>query len=210
MVAAGWKYERRLWRQGYKFVAGLDEVGRGSWVGPIVAAAVIFPPFCHFPKKLFDSKLLNAPRREELAQLIQKHALAITLGTVDVITINTIGIGKANQKAFRKAINKLPARPDFLLVDAFYIRAIKKAKQLPLKKGDQLSASIAAASIVAKVYRDKILADLDKEFPEYGFVSNKGYGTKAHRMAIAQNALSSVHRTSFRLEPYLGSRVDRT
>jgi len=206
-LPASWSYEQDLWRQGYKLVAGVDEVGRGAWAGPVVTAAVIFPPNLHFPEKLFDSKMLDARQRETLARLIRRKAFCYSFGVIDVSVINKFGIGEATQKAFRQCLSKLNEAADFILIDAFYVKAIKKAKQLPLKHGDSLCASIAAASILAKVYRDELLVNLHQHYPVYGFDRHKGYGTKFHQEAILTHSLSSVHRLSFNLSPYLAASV---
>ncbi|MDP2671526.1 MAG: ribonuclease HII [bacterium] len=201
--AANWQHEQSLWEKGFEFVAGVDEVGRGAWAGPVVSAAVVFPKFCQFPRELFDSKIINSKLREELAKEIYASAAATAIGVVEVDYINRFGIGKAAQKSFRLSVQSLKVVPDFFLVDAFYIKRIRKEKQLPIIHGDRLSASIAAASIIAKVYRDRLLRKLHRSFPDYGFGKNKGYGTKFHQEALQKHSLSSVHRLSFDLRAYL-------
>lgn len=203
LKAANWQQEKKLWRQGFRLVAGIDEVGRGAWAGPVVSAAVVFPQENRFPFKLFDSKIINAERREKLAEEIKNRALFVSYGVVDVDFINKFGIGKATQRSFRKAVAGLSEPAEFLLIDAFYIRAVRKSIQLPIKHGDALCASIAAASILAKVYRDRLLQELHQEYPSWGFGQHKGYGTKAHQEAIKKFSLSTIHRRSFNLEPYL-------
>jgi len=201
-IPAGFDYEKRLWDQGIRLVVGIDEVGRGAWAGPVVAAAVIFPPFSEFSFEIFESKLLPPKSREKLSKKLEKVA-KIGIGEVDVPTINKIGIGKASQKAFRKAVMQVEGACDYYLIDAFYIKYWSKQNQLPIKHGDRLCASIAAASIVAKVYRDRLMKKLAGKYPQYGFEKHKGYGTMLHRQSIGKFKLSDIHRRSFNLEPYL-------
>ena len=200
--AAKFSHERRLWNKHIKYIAGIDEVGRGSWAGPVVASAVVFPPFYKPKFELFDSKLLSPPQREVLAEKISQAA-NIGIGVVGVPTINKIGIGRSSQRAFKRAIRSLSVECGYYLIDAFYIRNWSRRNQLPLKKGDKICASIAAASIVAKVYRDNLMKELSTDYPQYRFHANKGYGTLFHRQAIRQHKLSAIHRTSFNLSPYL-------
>lgn len=199
MRSANWLYEKELWDQGYQRVCGIDEVGRGAWAGPVVSAAVIFSPHPAFPEDLFDSKMIPASRREVLSHLILEQALSVSLGIVGLSEINRLGIGKAAQMSFRQAVKKLSVKADFHLIDAFYIKHLNKKLQLPIIKGDQISASIAAASIVAKVARDHLMRELHLEFPQYGFDKHKGYGTRTHQQRIREHGFSSVHRTSFDL-----------
>ncbi len=195
--------EQSLWTKGYNNICGIDEVGRGCFAGPVVAGAVIFSSDCNFPKGIADSKLLKPKKREELAGLIKECAKAWAVGEISVTDINKFGIGKATQMAFRKAIKNLSKIPDFVLIDAFYINHLSRKKQMPVKGGDRLSVSIAAASIIAKVYRDKLMGELHKKFPDYGFSKHKGYGTKEHQEAIKKFGLSKLHRTSFNLSQFL-------
>lgn len=203
MVLADLSLERKLWSSGYSLIAGIDEVGRGSWAGPVVAAAVVLPKNWSLPKNMADSKQLRPKQREELAKIICQEAVCYSVAEVGLNVIDRCGIGKATQRAFRKAVKGLEATPDFHLVDAFYIRYLPKSKQLPVVKGDQKSASIAAASIIAKVYRDKLMKSLSRSFPEYRFGQHKGYGTKIHQEAIKSYGFSPVHRRSFDLS-FLG------
>lgn len=196
---ANFDEEISLWVQGFDFVAGVDEVGRGAWAGPLVAAAVVFPKNIKFPEKLYDSKLLKPRTREELSKLIYQSAYSVSIGISGVSFINNFGVGKANHKAFRKAVRGLSVEPQRILVDAFYIKQLKRNIQKPIKNGDRVCASIAAASIVAKVYRDSLMRRLSRLYPVYGFGANKGYGTKFHQDAIKTSNLSSVHRKSFNL-----------
>jgi ribonuclease HII len=197
MVIPTLRYEKDLWNRGFRFLAGIDEVGRGAWAGPVVAAAVILPSDVELPEYLRDSKLLVARQREELDEQIKELAISLAVAEISVNTINRVGISKASQFAMRKAIGKLDPSPDFHLVDYFRIRYIPKKKQLNLKKGDKHCASIAAASIVAKVYRDRLMEELHEEFEEYHFCDHKGYGTKAHQEAIMKHGLSDLHRLNF-------------
>ena len=197
-IEANFENENRLWSGGIRLIAGVDEVGRGAWAGPVVAAAAVFPSFFKTSFKLFDSKLLSSKQREELAEKIKKTA-SVGIGVVGVPTINKIGIGRATQKAFREAVRSLPCDAEYFLIDAFYIRYWLRENQLPIKKGDRSCSSIAAASIVAKVYRDNLMRELANKYPRYGFDIHKGYGTPAHQEAIRQYKLSGVHRKSFNL-----------
>ncbi len=199
---AGFDYEAKLWGRGISVLAGIDEVGRGAWAGPVVAAAVVFPPSSKPNYELFDSKLLPPKQREILAGKIRQSA-DTGIGVVGVPTINNVGIGRSTQRAFKKAIRALSDDCQYYLIDAFYIRHWARENQLPIKKGDRFCASIAAASIIAKVYRDSLMCALAKKYPLYGFDVHKGYGTRFHQEAIRKYRLSGVHRKSFNLEPYL-------
>lgn len=200
--AATFAEEQLLWNTGKQAIVGLDEVGRGSWAGPVVVAGVIFPPFINLDFAVADSKLLSPQTRQSLVEKIYASALHCAICEIPVSTINTVGIGEATQIAFRNAITKLKDYYDFILIDAFYINEIPRAIQKPIVHGDRISASIAAASIIAKVYRDAIMTQLHVSFPNYNFDIHKGYGTKAHQQAIKDHGLSDVHRKSFSLEKY--------
>lgn len=199
--------EKLLWQTGTEYVAGIDEVGRGAFAGPVVAAAVVFPKNCIFSdpmlSQITDSKLLSAKKREQLAPLIQKAAACFAIAEIPLNVINAAGIGKATQQAFRNALSMLSEKPQFHLVDGFYIERLEKKLQKPIIHGDRISYSIAAASILAKVYRDKLMERLHEDFPVYNFAQNKGYGTKEHRDCIGKFGLSPLHRTSFSLEKFL-------
>lgn len=200
-------HEQELWNLGYDYVVGIDEVGRGAFAGPVVAAAVIFPKHCVFTDTLLteinDSKCLSAKKREQLTPLIKKAAACFSIAEVPLSVINAVGIGKATQQAFRKAIATLSFQPQFHLIDAFYIEQVDKKLQKPIIHGDRISISIAAASIIAKVYRDQLMAKLHESYPQYNFAVNKGYGTAFHRQQIGKYGLSSVHRTSFDLGKFI-------
>ncbi len=209
MIYPTLEFEEKYWKLGYRYVCGLDEVGRGCFAGPVVVGAVIFAEpvqgdaLREIPEGIADSKLLTPKKREKLAEEIKKTALAWSIAEIPVCHINKLGIGKATQMAFRKAVKSLDKNPDFILIDAFYIKHLNRKKQEPIIKGDQLSISIAAASIIAKVHRDKLMDELHGKYPQYGFNKHKGYGTKAHRDAIKKHGLSRIHRKSFNLEKFL-------
>jgi len=205
-LPANFDFEKPLWSRGLKLVAGIDEVGRGAWAGPVVAGAVVFPANYSSDFHLYDSKLLSPKQREESASKIRSIA-QIGIGVVGVSVINKIGIGKATQIAFQKAVKKLPLFPQHFLIDAFYIKNWPKDNQNPIKKGDVFCASIAAASIVAKVFRDQLMRNLDKKYPQYEFASHKGYGTPNHQKAIKEFSFSPVHRTSFDLRWVVNSNL---
>lgn len=206
MIKPTFEYENKQWGRGVHFIAGIDEVGRGSWVGPVVAAAVIFDKSIEVTfndvglGNVKDSKLLTENHREKLAELIKKHALAYAIGEISLTRINKYGIGKSSQYAFRKAIKGLKIEPQHILIDAFYIKYLKKKAQTPIIKGDQKCFSIAAASIIAKVYRDNLMKDLHTKYPKWKIDKHKGYGTKEHRELIKKYGLSKIHRTSFNIK----------
>jgi ribonuclease HII len=195
--------EQFLWQQGYHYIAGVDEVGRGCFAGPVVAAAVILPQVFEGMELVNDSKLLSPKIREKLSQLIMKQALAYAISEIAVEIINKIGIGKATQQAFRQAINDLSVKPHFILIDAFYIETLSRKNQKPIVHGDGKSISIAAASIIAKVYRDTLMKKLHSQYENYDFATNKGYGTKKHQEAIKKYGLCDLHRKSFDLSRFV-------
>jgi ribonuclease HII len=203
MNLPNFKEEQQLWKKGYAYIAGVDEVGRGCFAGPVVTAAVILPQTFSSKKAVNDSKKLSAKVREELAEVIKQQAIAFSIAEISVSIINKLGIGKATQQAFRSSIKQLTKKPDFILIDAFYIKHISKRIQKPIIHGDALSISIAAASIIAKVYRDKLMQKLHNKYEAYDFFTNKGYGTKKHQEAIRKHGLSKLHRTSFDLSKFL-------
>jgi len=197
--------EKYLWKQGFTHIAGVDEVGRGCFAGPVVTAAVILPPHFRSPKPVNDSKVLSAAIRRELAQVIKQQAIAFSISEVSVAVINKLGIAKATQQSFREAIKLLTKKPDFILMDAFYIQRLSRKIQKPIIHGDGISISIAAASIIAKVYRDDLMQKLHQTYKQYDFFSNKGYGTKKHQEAIKKYGLTKLHRTSFNLTKFLNN-----
>ena len=186
--------ERELRARGFRAVAGVDEVGRGSLFGPVVAAAVVLSP--HRPVRgLNDSKLLPPRRREVLAGRIRERAAAWAIAAVDAATIDSINIYQASRLAMRLAVSRLSPAPDFLLTDAMPIEL--PLPQQPLIKGDARCHAIAAASILAKVYRDACMRVWDEVFPQYGLASHKGYSTPEHCEAIREFGLTPLHRLSF-------------
>src|SRR5277367_4825106 len=188
------KFEKLAWRLGARLIAGVDEVGRGSLFGPVVAAAVILDPGYRI-RGLRDSKLLLAERRETLAERIREHAIAWAIAAVDAARIDQINIYQASRVAMREAAMRLEPGPDHLLIDA--MRLDCDLPQRAIIHGDALSASIAAASILAKVERDCMIREWDPVFPVYGLASNKGYGTPHHLAALRQHGPSPLHRQSF-------------
>lgn len=195
--------EKSLWEKGYNYVCGIDEVGRGCFAGPVCVGAVIFPKGFQLIEGIADSKLLKPKKREQLAEFIKIKALCWVVAEISVPVINKVGIGKATQMAFRKAVKLLNKKADFILIDAFYIKHLNRKRQKAVKEGDTICASIAASSIIAKVYRDKLMEKLHKKYPKYNFAKHKGYGTKEHRDAIKKFGLSNIHRKSFNLQKFL-------
>jgi len=189
------KFEKLLYAAGYRFVAGVDEAGRGPLAGPVVAAACILPPKFDLPG-LKDSKKLTEKKREFLSQMIQQQALAYSFGMASVAEIDLLNILQATKLAMKRAIEKLPLTPDYILVDGRDNLDIQLPHK-PIIDGDSLSASIAAASILAKVARDKIMCDLHQLYPQYSFDLHKGYCTKLHLTEIEKYGPCPVHRKSF-------------
>ena len=187
-------FERVLWRQGVRRVAGLDEAGTGPLAGPVVAAAVVFPPHVELAG-IDDSKRLDAPTRERLAEAIRKHA-AVGVGLADVAEIDRLNVYRAALLAMRRALEALPEEPEHLLVDARTVPGVS-LPQNPFQKGDGINYSIAAASIVAKTHRDALMEALDREHPGYGLARHKGYATREHQTAIRRLGPSPIHRSSF-------------
>lgn len=187
------EYERKYEHLGY--LCGIDEVGRGPLAGPVVACAVILPKD-HEILYLNDSKKLSAKKREELYEVIQKEAVSIGVGMASPARIDEINILQATYEAMRQAVSKLSVCPQLLLNDAVMIPQIE-IPQVPIIKGDAKSASIAAASIVAKVTRDRLMVEYDKAMPGYGFASNKGYGSSEHIETLKKYGPSPIHRASF-------------
>lgn len=180
--------------------AGCDEAGRGCYAGPVFAAAVILPKDFHHPL-LNDSKQLSEKLRDELRPVIEKEAISFAVASIDNEEIDQINILKASFKAMHLALDKLNRRPQLLLIDGNRFTKYKKTPHRCFVKGDGRFTSIAAASILAKTYRDEWMQQLHKEFPQYGWDQNKGYGTLIHRKAIEEYGLCKYHRKSFRLIP---------
>jgi len=188
-------FERTLWKDGLQYVAGIDEAGRGPLAGPVVAAAVIFPTETII-EGVDDSKKLPEKKREELYPIIMEQAVGVGIGVVDHTTIDQINILQATHRAMEIALQQLQAPAQYVLVDG---NSFGKS-DVPYKTiidGDALSFTIAAASIVAKVTRDRMMREYDKKFPEYGFAQHKGYGTRFHREAILKYGLCEIHRRTF-------------
>lgn len=189
------EYEEELNSKGINLIAGVDEVGRGPLIGSVVAAAVILPPGFYM-SEINDSKKLSEKKREELYPIIMEKAISVGIGVVDSETIDRVNILNATKMAMKMAINNLSVKPEHVLIDA-----VKLDIDIPytaIIKGDAKSESIAAASIVAKVYRDNMMKELDKEYPMYDFKSNKGYGTKKHIEAIKKYGVLKEHRKTFK------------
>jgi len=189
------RHERELRLAGFQWIAGIDEVGRGSLAGPVVAAAVILPER-HRIRGLRDSKVLPRSRREALYELILDRATAVGVGCMEVEVIDRINILQATKLAMGEALGRLTQPPDHLVIDALSLPQVD-LPQRPIIDGDAISASIAAASIVAKVTRDRICAEFDARYPAYGFARNKGYGTRRHLDALLEEGPCEWHRRSF-------------
>ena len=203
-VKSLWIYEKELIQKGYSCVAGVDEAGRGPLAGPVFAAAVILPDG-EIIEGINDSKKLSPKKRDELYDIIREKAIAVSSASVDEKTIDEINILNATYLAMQKAVAGLNPKPDFVLVDG------NRAPELDIEcdtlvKGDAKSISIAAASIVAKVERDRYIIEMAKKYPEYGFEKHKGYGTKEHCEAILKYGPSPIHRRTF-LKKLLGDKM---
>ena len=188
-------YEKDLYGKGINFIAGIDEVGRGPLVGPVVAAAVILPEG-FYNKDINDSKKLSEKKRNELYEVIKNNAISIGIGIVSNKRIDEINIYEATKEAMKLAIDNLSVKPEYLLIDAMKLDV--DIPSISIIKGDAKSESIAAASIIAKVTRDMMMYELDKKYPIYDFANNKGYGTKKHIEAIEKYGIISEHRKSFK------------
>lgn len=190
-------YENQLREKGYRYIAGLDEAGRGPLAGPVVASAVILPPDTELViPGVDDSKKLSSLRRGKILEEIKEKAIAWAVGIVDVETIDQINILQATKKAMKQAVEGLQTSPEILLIDAVELVQVSLPQQ-PLIHGDALSVSIAAASIVAKETRDAMMIALDSLYPEYGFASNKGYGSAQHIAALRKYGPCPIHRRTF-------------
>ena len=187
--------EEGLYSKGIKLVCGVDEAGRGPLCGPVVAAAVILKPDSKI-EGVNDSKKLSEKKREQVYEAIMQNALAVGVGISDVDVIESVNILNATKLAMKEAISKLKVQPEYVLIDGNQMIDITIPGETVVH-GDAISESIAAASIIAKVTRDRMLIEWDKEYPEYGFAKHKGYGTKAHTDAIAKYGLTPLHRPSF-------------
>jgi ribonuclease HII len=206
MTLPDFSFEKKLYKKGYKIIAGVDEVGRGCFAGAVVAGCVVFSLDSRFqiPDSVLinDSKKLSPKKRKTTDKWIRENAFAFGIGQASVSQINRLGIKKASEIAFRKAIKNCDIEINYLLIDAFYIpyvKGLRRRNQKPIIKGDTKSVSIAAASIIAKVYRDRLMLGLSKrpKYRKYGWGRNKGYGTLEHRKAIKKYGLTRQHRKQF-------------
>ena len=191
------KYENEAYEQGYSYIIGLDEAGRGPMAGPLVVAGVIFPKG-FYDERINDSKQLSEKKREELYDLVIENALAYSIQIIDEKEVDELNVYQASRQGMIRAIcdlENLECKPDFALTDAMPLGDV--IKHHSIIKGDAKSISIAAASVIAKVTRDRMLIEYDKTYPEYGFAKHKGYGTKAHIEAIGKYGLTDIHRPSF-------------
>ena len=195
------KTEQKYFELGYRYLGGIDEAGRGPLAGPVVAACVVIGPdfrLDHSDLELVaDSKSLSAKKREHLFRLIREKALAVEIGLADNQTIDKINILQASFLAMRRALNRLPLKPDFILLDGRFKIPKIRTPQTAIIKGDSLVWAIAAASIIAKVSRDWLMQEIDKKYPDYGFSQHKGYGTKGHLEKISALGPCPLHRLSF-------------
>jgi ribonuclease HII len=207
MISPTMDFEERWWREGFSAVAGVDEVGRGAWAGPVVAAAVIVTPRFsltalpdnHRLRLVRDSKLLPPKSRQEVNDCLRHQAeISYCIAESSVLEIDRLGISAATFLAMERALAGLPLKADGVLIDGSRHPSVTLPQQ-PLIKGDQKSFSIAAASILAKVHRDTLMGDLDSQFPHYAMAVHKGYGTARHRDAIRKFGLCDIHRRGFRL-----------
>ncbi|UQZ73554.1 ribonuclease HII [Niallia circulans] len=187
-------YEQIIRKQGYTYIAGIDEVGRGPLAGPVVTAAVILPEDFYLPG-IDDSKKLSEKKRELFYEVIQKEAIAIGVGIISPAEIDRINIYQATKKGMLLAINELSQTPEYLLIDAMKLTTPYPSQSLI--KGDSKSVSIAAASIIAKVTRDRMMKELHQEYPDYHFATNMGYGTQEHVAALKEYGITIHHRKSF-------------
>jgi len=194
-VIDNYKYEHDLNKKGITLIAGVDEVGRGPLIGPVVAAAVILPQSFTL-KGLTDSKKLSEKKREEYYEIIKKEAIAIGVGIISEKRIDEINIYEATKEAMKEAINNLSVKPEHILIDAMPLDL--EIPTTSIIKGDLLSITISAASVIAKVTRDHMLYEIDSEYPMYDLKNNKGYGTKKHLEAIKEYGITKYHRLSFK------------
>lgn len=188
-------FERACFQSGYRYIAGIDEAGRGPLAGPVVAAAVILPRGCRIPK-LTDSKKLTPKQRDDLFPVIQEKAASLGVGISDAALIDRINILEATRRAMEQAVHALDRPPDYLLIDALWIHSA--IPQQSIIKGDLLSHSVAAASVIAKVTRDRMMEEYHRLYPDYNFKQNRGYGTLEHCNKVRDIGPSPIHRKTFR------------
>jgi len=193
----GFDFEKQARSEGFLFVAGVDEVGRGCIAGPVVAAACILDLTKQVPEDLNDSKKLTEKQRDDIAEELRATAIAFAVGEVEPEEIDRINILEATKLAMVKAIENLRPSADYLLIDALRLKQLS-IPQKPIIKGDSIAYSIAAASVIAKTHRDALMKSYDAEYPEYGFASHKGYGCKSHYDALREHGPCPLHRKTFR------------
>lgn len=197
ITTLGLDFERQALSEGFRYIAGLDEVGRGCIAGPVVAAACILDIEKPYPAKLNDSKKLTAKVRENIATELKETAIGYAFGIVEAEEIDRINILEATKLAMLQALAQLDPKADYLLIDALHLKGVEQP-QKAIIKGDSISASIAAASVLAKTFRDELMTHYHETFPQYGFASHKGYGSAAHYAALKQHGHSPLHRISFK------------
>lgn len=191
-----YKYEKELYKTGIEYIAGVDEVGRGPLVGPVVTACVILPKDFRL-EGLTDSKKLSEKKREVFYDYIMEHAISVSIGMMSEKIIDEVNIYQATKLAMYEAIDHSKVKPDHILIDAMKLEKLE-IPSTSIIKGDAKSISIAAASVIAKVTRDRMMIELDKKYPAYGFAKHKGYPTKAHIEAIEKNGIIKEHRKTFK------------
>ena len=196
------RYERGFWDRGLRVIAGVDEAGRGPLAGPVVAAAVVFPPGTWI-EGIDDSKKLSRTRREALAELIRREALCVGVAVVSERVIDEVNIFQATMRAMNEAVSKLRPPPDHVLVDGPHFRGCP-IPSTPVVGGDRMCFSIASASIVAKVTRDALMVEFDRRYPVYGFARHMGYATREHIEAIRRHGPCEIHRRSFHVRSLIG------
>ena len=189
--------EQTLIQSGISLIAGVDEAGRGPCAGPLVVAAVILrDPFSQALSEVRDSKELTAKKRERLYEVVKSEALALSIIEISSEEIDRFGLHKSNLEGFRRAVTALTTTPEYVLTDGYAIEGFSMP-MLGIWKGDQVAISISAASIIAKVYRDRIMIEMDKKYPGYGFASHKGYSSALHTQAMSELGITPIHRKSF-------------
>lgn len=193
----GTAFEDEARARGFQFIAGLDEVGRGALAGPVVAAAVLLNPAAPLPVGLNDSKKLTARARERITEELKQSVIAYAIGAIEAEEIDRINILQATRRAMLAALENLKPRAEFLLIDALELKDAHLPQQAIIR-GDSISASIAAASVIAKTYRDRLMRELHERYPQYNFASHVGYGTRAHLAALGAHGPCPLHRKSFR------------
>ena len=202
MIIPDFSREEKLFKKGYKIIAGIDEAGRGSLAGPVVAAAVVFSEIKVVEELIkigiMDSKVLSAKKRDCLYNIAIEKCRDWAIGIVSERTIDKINVLEASKLAMKRAVENLSVKPDFLLIDGKYTIEDYPASQMAIPHADEFVFSVSVASILAKVARDKILTGLDKKYPEYGFAKHKGYGTEYHMKILKKNGHCEIHRKTFK------------